>query len=63
MMNSDNEWYQAVKLLNSCIATLNCGCSVSDDEAVYVESLHFRCNQFQRVYSDWLARRNADHSL
>lgn len=57
MINSDNEWVKAVQLLNACIATLNCGCNVSEDEEVYVESLYYRCRQYERVYQDRLARK------
>lgn len=63
MINTDNEWFQAYKLLGGCIGTLNCGCSVSDEESEYVEWLHFLCNDYQQAYNDWLARRNAKHSL
>ena len=57
MINSDNEWVKAVQVVNSCIATLNCGCHVSEDEELYVESLYYRCRQYERVYQDRLARK------
>lgn len=53
MITKDNEWVQAVDRLNGCIATLNCGCQVTDDEQVYAYSLYYRAKQYIAVFEKW----------
>lgn len=57
MMNGENEWEKAMYLVNACIATLNCGCSVLEYDELYVDSLHYRCREFERAYQDWINRK------
>ena len=40
-----SEWQQAVELLNCCIATISCGCTVNEDEKFWVESLYRNCEK------------------
>lgn len=47
-----NEWKDAVENLNSCIATINCGCSISPDEGLLADSLYYRCREYMKAYDN-----------
>ena len=48
----NNEFKDCLELLNSCISTLNCGCSITPDEGLYADSVYYRCKEYMRVYNE-----------
>lgn len=58
MMQKKNEWKKSLEHLNSCIATMKCGCSITPDERLYVDSIYYRCKEYIKAYEKmWYANR------
>lgn len=45
-----NEWKQALEMLNSCIANIKCGVTITPDEGLLADSLYYRCKEYTEVY-------------
>lgn len=52
MDQNKNEWNNAFVYLNSCIATMKCGCSITPDEGLLADSIYYRCKEYIQVYDD-----------
>ena len=48
----NNEFKDCLEFLNACIATINCGCSITPDEGLYADSVYYRCKEYMRVYNE-----------
>lgn len=45
-----NEFEEAVKLLNACIGSVSCGVTLSPAEDLFADSLYYRCREYMKVY-------------
>lgn len=51
-MSTEQEFRQAVELINSCIATLQCGCEMTEESNFYSDSLYYRCKKYMAAYRE-----------
>lgn len=51
-MTTANEFKSALEMVNSCLATINCGCSITPDEGLYADSLYYRCREYMQAYDE-----------
>lgn len=51
-MNTEQEFRKAVELINSCTATLQCGCNMDDVSYFYSDSLYFSCKKYMAAYRE-----------
>lgn len=47
---NENEWKIALENLNSCIANIKCGCSITSDEGLLADSIYYRCKEYIKAY-------------
>lgn len=47
-----NEFKQAVEIINSCIGSVNAEVNITPDEGLYADSLYYRCKEYMKVYDD-----------
>lgn len=52
MMQNNDEWKNALEYLNSCIATMKCGCSITPDEGLLADSIYYRCKEYIKAYEE-----------
>ena len=50
--SSKSEWQQAAESLAGCIATINCGCSVSGGESSWAQIVYRRCKSLILAIED-----------
>ena len=46
----EGEFFTAFSWLGSCVATLRCGCSIEEDERLYMDSLRRMCREYIDAY-------------
>lgn len=51
-MTTQEEFRKAVELVNSCTATLQCGCTMEDLSCFYSDSLYFSCKKYMVAYRE-----------
>lgn len=51
-MTTEQEFRIAVDMINSCIATLECGCEMTEMSNFYSDTLYFRCKKFMAAYKE-----------
>lgn len=48
----NNEFKEALEQLNSCIATIKCGCTITPDEGLFADSIYYRCKEYIKEYEN-----------
>lgn len=51
-MTTQEEFRKAIELINSCTATLNCGCTMDEESNFYSDSLFFSCKKYMAAYRE-----------
>lgn len=51
-MTTQEEFRKAVELINNCIGTLQCGCSMNEESNFYSDSLYFSCKKYMAAYRE-----------
>lgn len=49
-----SEFKKALELLNSCIASIECGCNMTEDDRFWADSLKRRCQYFDSIWDEGL---------
>lgn len=48
----ENEFKQAVEMINSCIGSVDAEVNINPVERLYAESLYYRCKEYVKVYDE-----------
>lgn len=56
-MTTEQEFRKANELVNSCIATLQCGCEMTEESNFCCDSLYFSCKRYMTAYKEYAIKR------
>lgn len=48
----NNEFKDALELLNSCIGSVQCEVTITQDEGLFADSLYYRCREYMKAYDE-----------